>query len=130
MVNGNSACVWLNTYIDRADEVLVTSKEIGQGETKDDGENPGSKEAFDCLFGADFDELSTAKGDAADVGENIIRDDQGSWQEEPNHALEDVVHDKVGLHNNQVEGHVSPGELGELELVMTFLERGDEENEA
>jgi hypothetical protein len=36
----------------------------------------------------------------------------------------------VGLHDNQVEGHVCPCELGKLESVVAGLERGDEEDEA
>jgi hypothetical protein len=34
------------------------------------------------------------------------------------------------LHDDQEQGHVRPCELGELELVVTSLERGDEEDEA
>ena len=73
--------------------------------------------------------MGTAKGDATDVGENIIGDDQGCWEEEPDHTLEDVVHDEMGLYDYEVEGHVRPGELGELEAVVAFFKGGDKENE-
>ena len=34
------------------------------------------------------------------------------------------------LNNDQVEGHVRPRKLGELEAVVAFLERADEEDKA
>lgn len=74
--------------------------------------------------------MGAAEGDTADVREDIVGDDKGGRKEEPDHALEDVVHDKVGLNDNEVQSHVSPREVGELELVVTGLERTDEEDEA
>lgn len=85
---------------------------------------------FNGLLGADLDQLCTTESDTTDVCEDIVGDDQADWQEEPDHAFKDVVHDEVRLHDNQVESHVSPGELGELELVVTLLERTNEEDEA
>ena len=85
---------------------------------------------FDGLLGADLDQLCATESDTADVREDIVGDNQADRQEEPDHALEDVVHDEVRLHDNQVESHVSPGELGELKLVVTLLERTNEEDEA
>lgn len=74
--------------------------------------------------------MGPAEGDAADVGKDVVGDDQGDRKEEPDHALEYVVHDKMGLDNDEVQGHVGPCELSELELVVSLLQRGDEENEA
>lgn len=74
--------------------------------------------------------MCATKCDAADVGKDVVGDDEGGWQEEPNHAFEDVVHDEMGLEDNQVECHVCPGELGELKAVVTLLKRADEEYEA
>ena len=85
---------------------------------------------FNSLLGADLDQLCASKSDTADVREDIVRDDQADRQEEPDHALEDVVHDEVRLHDNQVESHVSPSELSELKLVVTLLKRANEEHEA
>ena len=85
---------------------------------------------FNGLLGADLDQLRTAESDTADVREDIVGDDQADGQEEPDHALEDVVHDEVRLHNDQVKSHVGPGELSELELVVALLERANEEHEA
>ena len=85
---------------------------------------------FDSLLRADLDQLRTTESDTTNVSEDIVGDDQADWQEEPDHALKDVVHDKVRLHDNKIQGHVSPGELGELELVVTLLERANKEDEA
>lgn len=47
-----------------------------------------------------LDELGLAKGDSADVREDVVDDDQTDREEKPDHALEDVVHDEVGLHDD------------------------------
>jgi hypothetical protein len=85
---------------------------------------------LDGLLRADLNKLRATEGDTTDVCEDVVGDDKTDWQEEPNHALENVVHDKVRLHNDQVESHVGPGELSELELVVALLERTNEEHEA
>lgn len=74
--------------------------------------------------------MSATESDATDVGEDVVGDDKGDGKEEPNHAFEDVVHYKVCLDVDQVQGHMRPCKLGELEPVMPLLERTDEENEA
>ena len=74
--------------------------------------------------------MCAAKCDAADVGEDVVGYDEGGWKEEPNHAFEDVVHYKMCLDDNKVEGHMCPGELGELKAVVTLLKRANEEYEA
>lgn len=116
--------------VDRANEVLAAHEQVGEEDGKDHGHDPGADETLDRLLGAQLDELCPAKGDAADVGKDIIGDDQGGGQEEPKHALEDVVHDKVCLDHDQVESHVRPGKVGELELEVAGLEIGNEEDEA
>jgi hypothetical protein len=85
---------------------------------------------FNGFLGADLDQLCATESDTADVREDIVGDDQADRQEEPDHALEDVVHDEMRLHDNKVESHVSPGELGELEFVVTLLERANKKDEA
>ena len=88
------------------------------------------KQTFNGLLGADLDQLCATKGDTADVRKDIVGNDQADRQEEPDHALEDVVHNEVRLHDNKVESHVSPSKLSELELVVTLLERANEEDKA
>ncbi|KAJ8126312.1 hypothetical protein O1611_g7326 [Lasiodiplodia mahajangana] len=78
---------------------------VGQQEAPDDGHDPGADEALDGLLGRELDQLGAAEGDAADVGEDVVADDERCGQEEPDHALKDVVHDEVGLDDDEVEGH-------------------------
>jgi hypothetical protein len=85
---------------------------------------------FDGLLRANLDQLSAAERNTANICEDVVGDNQADWQEEPDHALEDIVHDEVRLHNDEVESHVSPSELGKLELVVALLERTYEEDEA
>lgn len=118
------------TYIDRADKVRVAAEQISHSEAEDDCKDPSAEETLDSLFGADLDELGAAKSDAADVGKDVVCNDQRGGQEEPDHALENVVHDKVGLDDNQVQGHVGPCKLGKLKLVVALLERHDKEDKA
>lgn len=120
----------LQAYIHGADEVLVPHQNVGKEQTKDDGEDPRAKETFHRLLGRNLDQLGPAKRDAADVGKNVVRDDQRDREEEPDHSLENVVHDKVRLDHDEVQRHVRPCELGKLELVMTLLQRGNEEDES
>jgi hypothetical protein len=93
-------------------------------------ENIASVLTFNGLLRADLNKLSAAECDTTDVCEDVVGDDKTDWQEEPDHALENVVHDEVRLHNDQVKSHVGPGELSELELVVALLERANEEHEA
>lgn len=88
--------------IDRADKVLAAHQNIGEENGEDDGKEPGSDESLDRLFGAQLDKLGAAEGDTTDVSKNIVCDDERGRQEEPEHALEDVIHDEVGLNDNQV----------------------------
>lgn len=117
-------------YIDRAGEVAAAHHQVRQGVAKDDGEDPSANKTFDGLLGRKLDELSAAKGDAADVGENIVGDDQGGRQEEPDQAFQNVVHDEVGFDHNNKERHVRPSKLGELELELPAFEGAHKEDEA
>lgn len=85
---------------------------------------------FHGLLRTQLDKLCPAKRDSHDVGEDIVGDYQADRQEEPDHALKYVVHDEVSLHHDQVERHVCPSELCELESIMVLLERCHEENES
>jgi hypothetical protein len=89
-----------DSYIDRADEVLVTNHNVRQEDTKYDRKEPGAEEAFPCLLWGDLNERRAAKGDATDIRKDIVCDDHGHGQEEPNHALEDVIDDEMSLANN------------------------------
>lgn len=118
------------TYSDRADEVARASENVGKNDAKENGHDPSAHEALNRLLRRDLDELSPAKGDAADIGPDIVGDDERGGQEEPNKPFKDVVHDEVRLHDDEVKRHMRPGELRELELVVASLEGRDKENEA
>ena len=117
------------THIYGTDEVLALNEHVGQHECENEGHNPCPDEALDCLLRRQLDKHGAADGDTHDVGENVVGNDKTGRKEEPDHALEYVVHDEVGLDNNQEESHVCPGKLRELEFVLSGLERGDEKNE-
>lgn len=54
-----------------------------------------SDESFNCLFRTKLDELVSAKHHAADVGGDIIDDDDRDWDPEPDHTL------RVRAHKNE-----------------------------
>lgn len=88
------------TYIDWADEVLVAHEYIRHSEAKEYCQDPGSDKPLDCLLWGKLDQLRAAECDAANVSEDIVRNDQRSRQEEPDHALKDVVHNEMRLDND------------------------------
>ena len=64
------------TYIDWAGEVLVAHQYVDHGEAKNDSADPGSNEALDGLFWRKLNKLSTAEGYTADIGEDVVGDDE------------------------------------------------------
>ena len=82
-------------YVDGADEVFVAHEDIGHAKPEEDGQDPGSDETLDRLLGRELDELRAAESNAADVRKYVVGDYKRGWKEEPDHAFEDVVHDKV-----------------------------------
>lgn len=135
--------------VNRANEVLRSHEDVGEEEAQENGTDPCANKScelvsmyakiktskpllhtFDSFLGAELDQLCPAKSNSANVCKDIIDDDQADGQEEPDHAFEDVVHDEMCLDHNQVEGHMSPGILCELEFVVAFLQRANEEYEA
>ena len=89
-------------YIVGTDEVAIAHQDIGHAYAKDDCKNPSTHKAFDCLLWGDFDKLSTPKSNTAYVSKDVVSYNEGCWQEEPYHALEDIIHDEMGLDDNEV----------------------------
>lgn len=118
------------TYVDGADEVLGSRHDVCQEHGEQNSHDPSTNETLDCLLGGELDELRASKCHSADVREDVVGDDQRCGKEEPDHALKDVVHDEVCLNDDEVQSHVCPCEVGELESVVTSLKRCDEEDEA
>jgi len=98
MVGGVEGC--LVTYIDWADEIGIPHEDVGEDDSEEDGEDPGADEAFDGFLRGELDELRAAECYTADVGPDVVCDDEAGWEEEPDHAFENVVHDKVGLNHD------------------------------
>ncbi len=119
----------VRAYIDRADEILALHERVGEEDPEQDRYDPGADEALDGFLGRELDELGPPERDATYIGEYVVGDDERGREEKPDHALEDVVHDEVGLDHNKIERHVRPRELGELELVVSSLERSHKEDE-
>ena len=117
-----------DAHINRTNKELPACQPVTEGKAKDDGEDPSAQKAFHSLLGRQFDELGSTKSDAAYVCKDVIANDQRRGQQEPNHAFKDVVHDEVGLDNDEVQSNVGPGKLSELEAVVAFLKRADKED--
>jgi hypothetical protein len=117
-------------YINGANEVLVTRHDVSKANTEYDGEEPSTKESFPSFLGWNLDQRRAAECDTTKVGKNVIRDDHSNRQEEPDHALKDVVDDKVSLAYNEKQSHVGPSKLCKLEFVVTLLQWAHEEDEA
>jgi hypothetical protein len=118
------------TYVYRANEVLGTSHDVGEQHREQDSHDPCSNKTLDSLLRGKLDKLGAAERDTADIREDIVGNNQRSRQEEPNHTLKDVVHDEVSLADDEVQGHVRPGKVGELKLVVAGLEGSNKEDEA
>ena len=136
--------------VDRADEVFVPHQEVGNDESKENGADPSTDEAWELrvstmnnlptvrvashtfhrLLRTEFDELSPPKRDPAYVGEDVVNDHQTHGHQEPDHAFEDVVHDEMRLHYDQVECHMGPSKLCKLESIIVLLQRRHKEDEA
>lgn len=116
--------------VDGTDEVLVTHEEAGHEVTEANSADPCANETLDGLLRRELDQLRASKCNSADVGKDIVRNDQRGGEEEPDHALENVVHHEVSLNHNQVQGHMGPSKLSELESVVTLLQGSNEEHEA
>ena len=130
-ITSTSIMAWgYGAYIDGTDKVRVPHEDVGHPYAKKNCKHPCANEAFDGLLGRQLDELCPTKGYPTDVGKDVVCDHESSWEEEPYHSLENVVHDKVGLNDDQVESHVGPGELSKLKSIGSFPKRSNEENEA
>ena len=90
------------TYVNRTDEVFGSHKQIRVDDPEENREGPCADEPLDRLLWADLDKLRPAKRNPADIGPDIICDDECARKDQPDHALEDVVHDKVRLNDDQI----------------------------
>lgn len=67
----------MESHIDRAYKVLGAHHDVDEKDGKQNSHDPGANEALNRLLGGELDELGAAKGNATNIGENIVRDDEG-----------------------------------------------------
>lgn len=110
-------------YVNGTNEVLVAHQNIGHADTKNNCQDPGTDKTLHGLLWRELDELSTTKGNSANVCKNVVANNKRDGEEKPDHSLEHIVHDEMCLYDNQIKGHMCPRKLGELKTIMSSLQR-------
>ena len=82
----------------RANHVVEPHEEGAPGDAESHRAEERAHKALDRLLGRKLDQRRLAKGDAANVREDVVADDEGCRDPEPDDALQDVVDDKVAEH--------------------------------
>ena len=67
--------------------------------------------------------VGSVTGRACEVGADVVDDDEGARQQEPDQAVEDVGHEEAGGDEDHQQDHVRPGELAKLPQVVPLLQR-------
>mmetsp|Transcript_65113 Transcript_65113/g.146874 ORF Transcript_65113/g.146874 Transcript_65113/m.146874 type:complete len:261 (+) Transcript_65113:196-978(+) len=92
----------------------------GEPEGKDQGADRAPEEALPRLVGRELEELPAgellAEELPAVVRHDVVADDKGAGQHEPEKAGIDDLEDRLRLEDHNADGHYSPGVL--LELVL------------
>ena len=86
----------------RANHVVESHEEGTPGDAESHGAEERADKALNRLLGRKLDQGRLAEGDAADVGEDVVADDERGGHEEPDHALKNVVHDEVTSSQSQM----------------------------
>ena len=81
--------------VNGADHVVEAHEVGAPEETEDERTKERADETLDCLLGRQLDEGGATNRDTPDVGEDIVTDDEGCGNPEPNETLEDVIHNEV-----------------------------------
>ena len=84
-----------------ADHVIELTEKSAPHDGENDCTQKGADETLDCFLRRELDKRCTAHGDATDVCEDIITDDEGCGDKEPDQALENIVHDEVAITSPQ-----------------------------
>ena len=114
-------------------EVLVFTHQLAHTQTVHKCGEPTPDETFPRLLRRQFDQLRLPEEEAENVGEDVVADDHGDREEEPDEAGQHVLHDEMRRreHNDQRQ-HV-PAEERKLHLVevltQTQYERHETDNE-
>ena len=78
-----------------ADHVVEAHEEGSPEDGEDDGAEERANKTFDGFLGGEFDERGTTDGYSPDVCEDVVTDDKGSGDPEPDHAFQNIVDNKV-----------------------------------
>jgi hypothetical protein len=78
-----------------ADHIVEFTEESAPHDRKDESTQKRSDEAFDSFFRRELDKGCTAHGNATDIREYIIADDERRGDPEPDQTFENIIHDKV-----------------------------------
>ena len=108
--------------VGRAGEIFGPREQVGEQSGKDGRHNPCANEALHRFLGRELNKLGPAKRDSTDVGPDIVGDDQGRGEKEPEHSLKHIVHDKMRLHNDEEQRDVGPAKLSKLKFEVSCLE--------
>lgn len=117
----------------RATEPINITEEASREEGDDDGDRSGTNKALPGLVGRQggqrtVDKLASNRH-TNEVGHNIVTDDQGVGQHEPEETVVNVHRNHTRLDDNAQKGHQHPGQLTELVLDSILTKRDDEEQE-
>ena len=137
--------------VDRADHIVELHENSAPDDTEDEGAPESTNESLNSLLWGQFDEWSTSKELAPDVGEAIVADDQRCRNPEPDQAFEDVIHNEVTAETDKTmsiavhdlptndsapredddqKTHMHPAEQAKLLLQVPFLQRHHEAHKA
>jgi hypothetical protein len=117
-------------YLDRTDHIFILGEEPSDPAPNDNRTNPSSNESLDRLLGRKTNKGRPSPNHAANIGKDIVCDDETNRKKEPNESLENGVDNKVGLENDKEEGHVRPAELGELICIRPRCQRHHEKHKS
>ena len=75
---------------------VVEAHEVGAPEeTEDECTEERADESLDCLLGRQLDEGGASNSDTPDVGEDVVTDDEGCGNPEPNETLKYIIDNEM-----------------------------------
>jgi len=97
-----------------AQEVLVAKQHLRKENAENEGGGESTDESLPCLLRRKFDQRRLTEEETPHVGHDVVEDNDGDGEEEPNKAFEDVLDDQLRLGDDHQKSHVCPTEHDEL----------------
>lgn len=113
----------------RARHVVEALEKRGPPVRKDFCNDKGAYKPFDGLLGTQRDERRLTPDHTADVSEDVVADDQGSRDKEPDETFEDVVDEEVAREDDEQQRHMDPAKETKLVLEILSSKARDEADE-